>query len=141
MKIGIVMDPISTINPHHDSTLSLLWEAESRGWPLFYFEPKDLFLRNGEAFGQARRLNVFHDMDQWFAFQESLQVSLSDLDIILMRKDPPFDEEYLYLTHVLERAEKAGALVVNKPQSLRDANEKLIIMEFPSIMKQLPSPT
>jgi glutathione synthase len=130
MKLGIVMDPITKINPHHDSTLAMLWEAEARGWMIYYFEAQDLMVKNGEARGRARLLNVFHDYDHWFAFQEELEIALSDLDIILMRKDPPFDQEYLYLTQILSVAERAGTLVANKPQTLRDANEKLIIAEF-----------
>lgn len=130
MKLGIVMDPIAKIIPHHDSTLAMLWEAEDRGWPIYYFEPQDLFLRNGEAGGRAHILNVFRDYDHWFAFQEELEVLLGDLDIIMMRKDPPFDQEFLYLTQILSAAERAGALVVNKSQMLRDANEKIIIAEF-----------
>lgn len=132
MKLGVVMDPIQNIIPGHDSTLALLWEAEARGWSLFYFEAKDLFLREGKAYGDARPLKVFRDLKNWFAFEASQRVELSELDFILVRNDPPFDQRYLYLTQMLEVAEQAGVLVVNKPQGLRDVNEKLAITSFPA---------
>ncbi|HVY53796.1 MAG TPA: glutathione synthase [Gammaproteobacteria bacterium] len=130
MKLGVVMDPIAAINSRHDATLSLLWEAEARGWPIYYFEPNDLYIVNGKAFGRARLLNVFRDNEHWFALHEPFEVALSELDVMLMRKDPPVNDEFIYLTYILELAEKEGVLIVNKPQTLRDANEKLITAEF-----------
>ncbi len=131
MKVGIVMDPIQNILPGHDSSLALLWEAEARGWPTFYFEASDLSLRDGQAYGQARPLKVFRDLKNWFAFEEPRPLALADLDLIFIRNDPPFDQNYLYLTLLLEVAEQAGVLVVNKPRGLRDCNEKLAIAHFP----------
>jgi len=131
VKLGVVMDPIHTISFKKDSTLAMLLEAEERHWPLYYFEQKDLFLRNGEAFGFARPLHVFQDPDHWFELGPLEECVLSELDIILMRKDPPFNMEYIYTTYILEKAEEAGVLVANKPQSLRDANEKIVTLKFP----------
>ncbi len=131
MKLGIVMDPIQNILPAHDSSLALLWEAEARGWSIFYFESKDLYVREGKAYARARPLKVFHDLKKWFAFEEERKLALADLDLILIRNDPPFDQNYLYLTQILDLAEQAGVLVVNRPQGLRDINEKLAITRFP----------
>ncbi|MBV9576126.1 MAG: glutathione synthase [Gammaproteobacteria bacterium] len=131
IKLGVVMDPISSIHYKKDSTLAMLWEAKARGWTLYYFEQKDLYLQDGIAYGDATLLEVFHDPQQWFAGKAQQTLPLADLDVILMRKDPPFNEEYIYTTHILEQAERAGVLVMNKPQSLRDFNEKLFISYFP----------
>lgn len=131
MKVGIVMDPIQNILPGHDSSLALLWEAEARGWPLFYFEAPDLYLHDGQAYANSRPLKVFRDLKKWFAFEEPRNLALADLDLILIRNDPPFDQNYLYLTLMLEVAEQAGVLVVNKPRGLREINEKLAITHFP----------
>lgn len=125
------MDPIESIHIKKDSTIAMLWEAQDRGWEIFYFEQNDLFLRDGKAYGNSRRLKTFRDEKKWFEFGKSEQIVLSDLNIILMRKDPPFDREYIYTTYILEQAEQDGALVVNKPQSLRDANEKVFTSWFP----------
>ena len=128
IRLGVVMDPIHSINPQHDSTMGMLLEAEARHWPLFYFEPRDIFLQDGKPYGVARRLKVFRDTDCWFSLEEPTVMSLDDLDLILMRKDPPVNNAYLYLTQVLERCK---ALVVNKPETLREINEKLAITAFP----------
>lgn len=129
MKLGVVMDPIRTIKPQHDSTFAMLLEVFARKWSIFYFEPQDLFLQNGKAYGEGQRLKVFDHVEHWFSLQDRAVISLDELDFILMRKDPPFNEEYLYLTQLLDRTK---ALVVNNPQALRDANEKLVITTFPS---------
>jgi glutathione synthase len=131
IKLAVVMDPIDSINYKKDSTLAMLFEAQKRKWEIFYLEQKDLFLSNGQVFGNARKLTVFQDLKKWFELGETEKKPLSELNIILMRKDPPFDREYIYTTYLLEQAEKAGVLVVNKPQSLRDANEKLFTAWFP----------
>lgn len=130
IQLGVIMDPISEIHYKKDSTLAMLWEATKRGYELFYFEQKDLFFRDGKVVGNARPLKVFHDEKKWFELGAQQEMPLSHLKIILMRKDPPFDQEYIYTTYLLEQAEKEGVLVVNKPQSLRDANEKLFTMWF-----------
>jgi glutathione synthase len=131
MKLGVVMDPIGSIAFHKDSTLAMLLEAQARGWELHYMEQADLFLRDGEAHARRRRLRVFADPGHWFEFGTESTAPLAALDVILMRKDPPFDMQYVYTTYLLERAEAAGVLVVNKPQSLRDCNEKLFTAWFP----------
>jgi len=129
--LGVVMDPIQSINIKKDSTFAMLLEAQARGWTVRYMEQGDLFLRDGETFARHRALRVFDDASPWFELGQERTEPLSALDVVLMRKDPPFDMEYVYTTYLLERAEDAGALVVNKPRSLRDANEKLFTAWFP----------
>ncbi|OOG77138.1 glutathione synthase [Algoriphagus sp. A40] len=130
-QIGIVMDPIESINPKKDTSLALMLEAQARGWQLVYLEMKDLFLRNGRAEGRMRRVKVFDDYHHWFEIGEETYGSLADLDVIVMRKDPPFDIEYIMATYILERAEAEGVLVLNRAQSLRDVNEKVFTAWFP----------
>lgn len=130
-KLGVVMDPIASIHYKKDSTLAMLWEAKARDYEIYYFEQKDLFLREGRAFGDAKILDVFQDEKKWFSFGEKKQIALAELDIILMRKDPPFNPEYIYTTYLLDHAEREGVIVVNPPQALRDANEKLFATFFP----------
>jgi len=131
IRLGIVMDPIQSINYKKDTSLAMLVAAQERGWSLFYMEQSDLFLRDGVAYGLMRELTVAWDDRQWYQFGEASEEPLGDLHVILMRKDPPFDNEYVYSTYMLEQAEKDGALVVNRPQSLRDCNEKLFATQFP----------
>lgn len=133
-KLGVVMDPIASINYEKDSTLAMLLAASMRGWQLYYFEQKDLFIRDGVAFGNAKHLSVQQNAKQWYVFNKEEQIPLADLDIILMRKDPPFNEEYIYTTYILEHAERQGVLVANRPQALRDSNEKLVATLFPQCM-------
>ena len=130
-RLGVVMDPIGSINIKKDSTFAMLLEAQARGWEIHYMELGDLFLRDGAACARRRPLKVFEDPSRWFEFGPEATSVLSELDVILMRKDPPFDMEYVYATYLLEQAEAAGVLVVNKPRSLRDANEKLFTAWFP----------
>src|SRR3990170_1362912 len=134
MKLGVVMDPIGSIVIAKDTSFALMLEAQARGWEIHYLELGDLFLRDGAAYGRTRRLGVRDDPRGWFEFGAEQTIPLSELDVILMRKDPPFDMEYVYTTYLLERAEAAGVLVVNKPRSLRDANEKLFTAWFPQCM-------
>ena len=131
VKLGVVMDPIESINYKKDSTLAMLLEAQERGWRLFYMEQQDLFLSDGVAKASMHALTVAEDPSRWFERGAPLTQPLSDLDVILMRKDPPFDNEFLYSTYMLECAERAGTLVVNRPQSLRDFNEKMFATQFP----------
>ncbi len=131
-RLGVVMDPIGSINFKKDSTLAMLLEAARRGWAIYYFEQKDVFLRDGVAYGKSRLLQVFADKNHWFELGVEAEIPLASLQLILMRKDPPFDREYIYTTYILEQAAEAGAFVVNKPQSLRDANEKLFTAWFPA---------
>jgi len=127
----MVMDPIAAISPKKDSSLAMLLEASRRGAEIHYFEQHDLRMLSGEAIGSSTRLSVRDDNDDWFDFGEQAEIRLGDLDVILMRKDPPFDMEYVYTTYILDRAKLAGALVVNAPQALRDMNEKAYTAWFP----------
>ncbi|MDD5113627.1 MAG: glutathione synthase [Methylobacter sp.] len=131
IKLGMVMDSIDHINIKKDTSFAMLLEAQARGWELHYMELNDLYLRNGRAYARTRTLKVRRDERQWYEFTAEQDIPLEQLNVILMRKDPPFDQEYIYATYLLERAEALGALVVNKPQSLRDANEKLFTAWFP----------
>ncbi len=133
LKIGVVMDPIASIKPVKDSSFAMLLEAQRRGADIHYFEQRDLRLVAGEAFGRSTRLSVADDPDDWFELGERQDVALGDLDAVLMRKDPPFDMEYVYTTYILERAALAGALIVNDPRALRDMNEKVFTAWFPEI--------
>jgi glutathione synthase len=119
------------ITPKKDSSLAMLLECERRGAEIHYFLQDDLKLVAGKALGNSRVLNVRDDPDDWFTFGSSQEIALGDLDVILMRKDPPFDMEYIYTSYILDRAEIAGAMVVNKPQALRDMNEKAYTAWFP----------
>jgi glutathione synthase len=131
VALGVVMDSIATISYKKDTTLALLWAAQDRGWQLFYMEQSDLRLQDGEPRATARALRVHRDAAHWFDLDEPAPILLADLNVILMRKDPPFDNEYVYSTYILEAAEKLGVLVVNQPQSLRDCNEKMFATQFP----------
>jgi glutathione synthase len=131
VRLGVIMDPIDAIKYAKDSTLAMLLAAQSRGWALEYLEQRDLSLRDGVAYGRMRPLKVKADPTAWFELGESREERLGALDCVLMRKDPPFDMEYIYTTYVLDRAEEQGALVVNRPQGLRDINEKVYTAWFP----------
>jgi len=131
LKIGIVMDPIGSITPYKDSSFAMLLEAERRNAEIHYLEQKDVRLLSGKALGQSTLLHVRDDNDDWFEFGEQQEIELGDLDAILMRKDPPFDMEYVYTTYILDRAQQAGSLIVNAPQALRDMNEKAYTAWFP----------
>jgi glutathione synthase len=131
VRLVVVMDPIEAIKPAKDSTLAILLAAQARGWELFYAEQKDLYLRDGVAFGRLAPLRVFDDPQVWFTRGAAATGKLGDYDVVLMRKDPPFDTEYIYTTYILDRAEIQGALVCNRPQGLRDMNEKVYTAWFP----------
>ncbi len=131
IRLGVVMDPIQAIKTYKDSTFAMLLEAQSRDWDVRYMEQDDLFLLGDRAYGRVRALQVMDDRADWYRFNGSETIPLDQLDVILMRKDPPFDMEYVYTTYLLEQAQRRGCLVVNRPQSLRDANEKLFTLRFP----------
>ena len=131
MKFGVVMDPIGSINFKKDSTLSILIEAQSRKHDLIYMEPSSLFLREDGAYALTQEIKVRDDPENWFELSNISEMRLSDLDMIVMRQDPPFDTNYIYNTYVLEAAERERVIVINKPQSLRDCNEKVFATEFP----------
>ena len=131
VRLVVVMDPIEVIKPAKDSTLAILTAAQARGWELFYAEQKDLCLRDGVAWGQLAPLQVLDNPDKWFDKGPAANAKLGEFDVILMRKDPPFDMEYVYTTYILDRAMEQGALVCNRPQGLRDMNEKMYTAWFP----------
>jgi len=131
IKLGVVMDPIAAINYKKDTTLAMLWAAQARDWQLFYMEQTDLYLEQGVARASMSHLTVFHDPDSWYQLDPSEDRDLAELDVILMRKDPPFDNEFIYSTYILEEAERKGTLIVNRCQSLRDCNEKVFATHFP----------
>lgn len=134
LKLGVVMDPIATINYKKDTSLALLHAASARGLELWYMEQGDLYIREGRAMARMAPLTVAFDPSAWFQLGEYQERPLADLNLILMRKDPPFDNEFLYSTYILERAEDEGVLVANKPQSLRDCNEKVFATRFAHLM-------
>lgn len=134
LKIGVVMDPIEAINFKKDSSLAMLLEAQSRGWQLYYMQQADLYLAHDEARANMQPLKVFSNVDNWFQLEQATNQALDSLDAILMRKDPPFNMDYIYSTYILEKAEEKGTIIINKPQSLRDANEKLFTNYFPQCM-------
>ncbi|MCG3201416.1 MAG: Glutathione synthetase [Gammaproteobacteria bacterium] len=131
VRLGVVMDPIGEIKIAKDTTFALLLAAQARGWILHYMEMADLSLSDGVAHARTRLLTVNDDPAGWYRFGETRSMPLTELDVVLMRKDPPFDMEYVFSTYLLEQAERAGVLVVNRPASLRDANEKLFTAWFP----------
>jgi len=130
-RLGVVMDPIGAIKVHKDSSFAMLLAAQARGWELWYMEQPDLYLKDGEAFARMRPVKVRDQASDWFELGKSVDQPLGDLDVILMRKDPPMDMEYLYTTYLLEQAERTGVLVVNRPDALRNSNEKLFTAWFP----------
>ena len=131
VSLGVVMDPIDSIHISKDSTFAMLLAAQRRGWALHYMELGDLWLDDGQAHGRTRGLEVQDDPADWYRLDAPSVRALADLDVILMRKDPPIDTDYLYATYILERAEEAGTLVVNRARALRNSNEKLITAWFP----------
>ncbi|MBL4647631.1 MAG: glutathione synthase, partial [Gammaproteobacteria bacterium] len=131
IKLGIIMDPIETIKPHKDTSLAMLLEAQRRGWQIYYMQQTDLFIQDHTPHGYMHLLTVQDDKNHWFNVANSKTLALTELDVILMRKDPPVDMSYINTTHLLELAEKKQVLVVNSPQALRDVNEKLFTTWFP----------
>jgi len=131
LKFGMVMDNIASINIHKDTSFAMLLEAQRRGWTLYYMELADLFLRNARAYARTKIVQVKSQLNQHYQFVSEQIIALDELDVIMIRKDPPFNQQYLYATHLLEQAEQRGCYVLNKPQSLRDANEKLFTAWFP----------
>ena len=131
VKLGILMDPITTINIKKDSSFAMLLAAQARGWEMYYMEPSDIWWQENTTWGHMRTLQVKEDPLKWFEFGKTHTQPLHQLDALLMRKDPPFNMEYIYLTYLLEHAVTKGLLVVNHPASLRDANEKLFTTWFP----------
>jgi len=131
VKLGVVMDPIESINVKKDTTLAMLLAAQERGWVIHYMLQSDLYLEQGHACAAVQTLSVQDDPADWFSFGSKFNVALAELDVVLMRKDPPFNMDYIYSTYLLEQAQREGTLIVNDPRSLRDCNEKLFATQFP----------
>ena len=131
LKLGIIMDPIEHIKIVKDSSFAMMLAAQRRGWELHYMNQHHLYSDGGSTRAQTQIVTVQDDAESWFNVISSQDIALSELDAVLMRKDPPFDIEYITTTWLLDSAERSGTLVVNKPASLRDANEKLFITCFP----------
>ena len=134
INVGILIDPIEDISVHKDTSLALMIAPQERGCEFFYMKKQDLSIQSGIDYGRMAKTTVAMDQDNWFTQEEAIDCPLSDLQLILMRKDPPFDSEFIYSTYILERAEKEGVLIANNPQSLRDCNEKVFATEFPHLM-------
>ncbi len=130
MKIGVLMDPIAQIKPYKDTSFALMLEAQARGHSLYYLESEEIWLQDGLIWGNMQGIQVYDDPRHWFDYTQLYTQPLTELDLVLMRKDPPFNMQYIYLTYLLEQAENKGLVVLNKPQSLRDANEKLFTSWF-----------
>ena len=137
MRVLVVMDPIEQVNLKKDSTMAMLWAASRRGHELGYALQHDLYIDQGKAFGLIAPLKVFEEYDHYFELGERKKESIAAYDVVLMRKDPPFDMNFVYSTYILEQAEREGARVINSPQSLRDCNEKLFATQFPEL--QVPT--
>ncbi|WP_371373873.1 glutathione synthase [Thalassotalea aquiviva] len=133
IKLGVVMDPIEGVNVVKDSSMAMMLEAQQRGYQIYYMQMSDLYLLQGECRATAAKVTVYDDTEHWYDLEPVEDIAVADLDVVLMRKDPPFDTEYIYATYLLERAEQAGCLIVNKPQSLRDCNEKLFTAWFSNL--------
>lgn len=132
IKLLAIMDPIESINPKKDTTLAILLEAQRRHWEIFYAETKDIFLANDRVYGLISQVTVHDRTPQWITLlNKPQQIALDALDVVLMRKDPPFDSAYLYTTYLLELAQQRGSFIINNPRSIRDANEKLFTAHFP----------
>ena len=137
VRLGIVMDPIEAIHYKKDSSLAMLWAAQNRGWQIEYMELPDMYLSGGQARAHTRDLTVHQNPDDWFSFGASQDRALGELDVILMRQDPPVDREFLMATYILDAAQQQGALVVNPPAALRDCNEKLFATQFDDLTPPL----
>ncbi len=129
--LGMLMDDISSIKPIKDSSFAMMLEAQRRGWEIYTFDSPDMFYEDGKVFANARKTTVKDSENEWFQREDVKVIALNNIDVIFMRKDPPFDMDYIYATYLLEQSENSGVLVVNKPSSLRDANEKLFALNFP----------
>lgn len=136
MKIGVIMDCLSQIKTYKDSTVAVLLEAQRRGHELFYIQMKDIFCENAKVFAHLQAIQLDESKNPWFSLGASSINTLNEVDLVLMRKDPPFDMEYLYATYLLELAEKQGAWILNNPNSIRNANEKLFTQWFPSLIPE-----
>ncbi len=133
-RLGVLMDDIATIKPHKDSSFAMMLEAQRRGYDIYTFDANDLFVEQGQVFARAWQTRVIDQAEHYFEKSPEQVLPLGSFEVILMRKDPPFNMDYIYATYLLEQAEKQGSLVINKPSSLRDANEKLFTLNFAHCM-------
>jgi len=131
ITLAVLMDDIASINPIKDSSFAMMLEAQARGWNVFTFDSNNMFHQDDGVYANARKTFVEDNANHWFTREETEVIALGDVDVVFMRKDPPFNMNYIYATYLLEQAENNGTLVVNKPSSLRDANEKLFALNFP----------
>lgn len=131
LKIAVIMDPIESIQPYKDSTFAMLLEAQRRTWSIHYIRPDSLYVLDGRPFAQTALLSVSDKAENWFQRQSYNKTDLTQFDVVLMRKDPPFNMEYIYITYALELAQKQGVRVVNDASTLRNLNEKFSISNFP----------
>ncbi|WWO98963.1 MAG: glutathione synthase [Candidatus Dasytiphilus stammeri] len=134
IKLGIVMDPINTLDFNKDTSIALILEAQKRNYEVFYMETKDLYLYGKIAYARAKTLHLEKDKNPWYSLGTEQSIRLDELNVILMRKDPPVNSDFIYSTYILEFAEKKGTIIINKPQSLRDYNEKMFINLFPELI-------
>jgi len=134
ITLAVLMDDIASINPKKDSSLAMMLEARRRNWDIYTFDSSDMFHLKGEVFAKARKTLVADSQSNWHECEEAEILQLKEIDVVFMRKDPPFDMDYIYATYLLEQLEASGVMVVNKPSSLRDANEKLFALNFPELI-------
>lgn len=134
ITLAVLMDDIASINPKKDSSLAMMLEAKRRDWDIYTFDSADMFHLQGEVFAKARKTLVADSQSHWHECEEAEILQLKEIDVVFMRKDPPFDMDYIYATYLLEQLEASGVMVVNKPSSLRDANEKLFALNFPDLI-------
>lgn len=134
IKLGVVMDPIESINIKKDTSFAMLLEAQSRGYQLYYINIEDLYIINGQPRADAKIISVKNDPGDFFQVKDTLDINLGELNVLLMRKDPPVDSQFIYATHIFSLAQSLGTLVVNDPQALRDYNEKLFTSLYPQFI-------
>ena len=134
ITLAVLMDDIASINPKKDSSLAMMLEARRRNWDIYTFDSSDMFHLKGEVFAKARKTLVADSQSNWHDCEKAEILQLKEIDVVFMRKDPPFDMDYIYATYLLEQLEASGVMVVNKPSSLRDANEKLFALNFPELI-------
>ena len=134
ITLAVLMDDIASINPKKDSSLAMMLEAKRRNWDIYTFDSSDMFHLKGEVFAKARKTLVADSQSNWHECEEAEILQLKEIDVVFMRKDPPFDMDYIYATYLLEQLEASGVMVVNKPSSLRDTNEKLFALNFPELI-------
>ncbi len=131
IKLGVIMDPIEGIKVSKDSTFAMLLEAQSRGYEIYYLQVEDMYLEDGCLLAQCSLLTVQDQKKHYYSKHAVEPINMKDLDVVLMRKDPPFNMQYIYATYLLERLHQQGTLIINHPSSLRSANEKLFATQFP----------